>query len=119
MNMSDLPKNPSGSTSSSNLNSSLRIIGEGGTPTDAPKIEFPCPNYPIKVMGDACDEMHALVITVIERHAPGFDQTAISVRASSKGRFQSLTVSITATGVDQLKAIHQDLVASELIKIVL
>jgi len=119
--MSNSSKNPPGSNLPSNLSSdsSPRVIGEGELPTDAPKIEFPCADYPIKVMGDACDEMHALVITVMERHAPGFDQKAISVRASSKGRFQSLTVNITATGVDQLKTIHQELVASELIKIVL
>lgn len=87
--------------------------------SNAPKIEFPCPDYPIKVMGDAGDELHSLVVEVMERHAPNFDQTRISVRDSSKGRFQSVTVWITATGVPQLEAIHEDLRTSPLTKMVL
>ncbi len=101
----------------------LNIIGHGALSTgesgEAPKIEFPCENYPVKVMGDATNEMHELVIEVMERHAPGFDQSAITIRESSKGRYQSLTVCITATGVEQLTALHDELKASKLIKIVL
>ena len=101
----------------------LNIIGQGALSanegTQAPKIEFPCADYPIKVMGDASDEMRALVIEVMDRHAPGFDQSSITVRQSSKGRYQSLTVYITATGVEQLTALHEELKASDLIKIVL
>ena len=101
----------------------LNIIGQGALSakkgSEAPKIEFPCEDYPIKVMGDASKEMHALVIEVMERHAPGFDQSTIAVRQSSKGRYQSLTVNITATGVEQLTALHEELKASDLIKIVL
>lgn len=85
----------------------------------APKIEFPCPDYPIKIMGEAGEELHSLVVEVMERHAPDFDQTRISVRDSSKGRFQSVTVWITATGVPQLEAIHEDLRTSPLTKMVL
>jgi uncharacterized protein len=84
-----------------------------------PKIEFPCENYPIKVLGDADHEMHTWVIEVMERHAPGFDQTRITINESSKGRFQSLTVWITATGIPQLSAIHDDLRTSKKIKMVL
>jgi putative lipoic acid-binding regulatory protein len=84
-----------------------------------PKIEFPCENYPIKVLGESGPELHSYVIEVMERHAPGFDQTRISIAESSKGRFQSLTLWITATGVDQLSAIHNDLRLNRLIKMVL
>lgn len=86
---------------------------------DAPKIEFPCKDYPIKVMGDAGDELHALVIEVFNKHAPGFDPERIRVKASSKGSFQSITVLVTATGVEQLEALHNDLRASALVKMVL
>ncbi|MBK8187235.1 MAG: DUF493 domain-containing protein [Cellvibrio sp.] len=84
-----------------------------------PKIEFPCENYPIKVLGESAPELHTYVIEVMERHAPGFDQTRITINESSKGRFQSLTVWITATGVDQLTAIHNDLRINRLIKMVM
>jgi uncharacterized protein len=84
-----------------------------------PKIEFPCENYPIKVLGDASQEMHTFVIEVMERHAPGFDQTRITINESSKGRFQSLTIWITATGVEQLTAIHEELRVSTSIRMVM
>jgi len=84
-----------------------------------PKIEFPCDNYPIKVLGDAGDDLHTYVIEVMERHAPGFDQTRITINESSKGRFQSVTVWITATGIPQLQAIHEELRISKKIKMVM
>lgn len=84
-----------------------------------PKIEFPCENYPIKVLGDAGQELHSLVIEVMERHAPGFDQARITINESSKGRFQSVTVWITATGEHQLRTIHEELRISKRVKMVM
>jgi len=88
-------------------------------PQKPPKIEFPCPNYPVKVMGNAGAALHTTVLEVFHRHAPGFDAEAITVRDSAKGTFQSITVFIVATGEDQLRAIHEDLRASGLVKMVL
>lgn len=85
----------------------------------APKIEFPCPDYPIKVLGDAGEALQQLVIEVMHRHAPDFDHTCLRVRDSRNGRYQSFTVCITATGEDQLRAINDDLRASPLTKMVL
>lgn len=84
-----------------------------------PKIEFPCENYPIKILGDAGDELHALVIEVMERHAEGFDQACIKINRSSRGTYQSITVVITATGIPQLEAIHNDLRSKPITKMVL
>lgn len=84
-----------------------------------PKIEFPCEDYPIKVMGDAGDEFNAFVLNVMERHAPGFNRDAVTVRDSRNGRYQSVTVFITATGESQLKAIFEDLKTSTMTKMVL
>ncbi len=88
------------------------------TDQEAPKIEFPC-DYPIKVLGEAGSELHALVIEVMECHAPGFDQTKVTVRDSRKGNFQAITVTITATGERQLGNIFTDLKVSPLVKMVL
>lgn len=85
---------------------------------EAPKIEFPC-EYPIKVMGYACMEFHEHVNHVMNRHAPGFDQEAVVVRDSRNGRFQSITVTITATGEEQLQAIFEDLKLSSHVQMVL
>ena len=86
--------------------------------TDAPKIIFPCA-YPIKVMGEAGAGLHEIVYTVMQRHAPGYDETAIVIRDSAQGRFQSITVTITAQSEQQLQNIHRDLRASTLVKMVL
>ncbi len=85
----------------------------------APKIEFPCPDYPVKIMGESGADYYEFALSVVERHAPGFDQTSITIRESSKGTFQSITVFITATGEPQLKSLHQDLIASSKTKMVL
>jgi len=74
-----------------------------------PKIEFPCPDYPIKVLGEASERYREIVLSVMEIHAPGFDIEKITMRDSRNGTFQSVTVFITATGIDQLQAIFDDL----------
>lgn len=89
------------------------------TDIQAPKIEFPCERYPIKVIGEAGDGFTDLVIEIMQRHAPGFDATSLVVRDSRNGRFLSVQVLITATGVEQLQAIHVDLKATGRVHMVL
>lgn len=85
----------------------------------APKIEFPCHAYPIKVIGDAGDGFADLVIDIVRRHAPDLDVTTLAMRDSSNGRFVSVQLAIRATGVEQLQAIHLDLRASGRVHMVL
>ena len=85
---------------------------------ELPRIEFPC-DYPIKVLGRSVDGFQSLVVEVFERHAPGFDQDTILVKGSSKGTFTSLTITITATGREQLDALHRDLMATGMVKMVI
>lgn len=89
------------------------------TDIQAPKIEFPCERYPIKVIGDAGDGFSDLVIEIIQRHAPGFDTTTLVSRDSRNGRYLSVQVLITATSVEQLEAIHVDLRATGRVHMVL
>ena len=85
---------------------------------EPPKIEFPC-DYPIKVLGVSSTEFESVIVEVFERHAPGFDQATMTAKGSSKGTFTSLTITITATGPEQLEALHQDLLATGHVKMVL
>lgn len=85
---------------------------------EPPKIEFPC-DYPIKVLGTSSEAFTSIVVEVFERHAPGFDQATITTRDSSKGTFTSLTITITATGEQQLEALHRDLMATGHVKMVI
>lgn len=92
--------------------------GDGGDGQEPPKIEFPC-RYPIKIVGDAGADFQTKVTDTIRKHAPGFTDADVSMRASSKGRFSSVTVFITATGKEQLQAIFNDLKAINAVKMVL
>lgn len=85
---------------------------------EPPKIEFPC-DYPIKVLGRSSEEFRGIILEVFERHAPGFDQQTIQVKDSAKGTFTSLTIIITATGKEQLEALHQELLATGHVKMVI
>lgn len=85
---------------------------------EKPQIEFPC-QYPIKVLGDASPELREHILRVLNAHAPGFQESAITTRESSKGKWQSITVVITATGKPQLDAIFADLKTSAKVKMVL
>ncbi|TDO16596.1 MULTISPECIES: HP0495 family protein [Halomonas] len=76
-----------------------------------PKITFPC-DYPIKVVGDAAEDFAASVCQVVIRHDPAFDARAIEVVPSRHGRFQSVRLSIRATGESQLKALFVELKAT-------
>ena len=85
---------------------------------DPPKIEFPC-QYPIKVLGRSVEQFDTTIFTVFETHAPGFDRNNITRNISSKGTFSSMTVTITATGTDQLEALHRGLMATGIVKMVI
>lgn len=86
--------------------------------TDRPVIEFPCHNYPVKVLGDAHEDFHSLVLEVFARHAEICAPPA-GAATSRNGRFLSLTVNIVATGESQLQTLHEELKALHLVKLVL
>jgi len=84
----------------------------------APKIEFPC-DYHIKIIGDSTPDFTEFVVGVVERHAPGICEENVSVNESSKGRYSSVRLTISATGEPQLKALFEDLKASGRVHMVL
>lgn len=83
-----------------------------------PKIEFPC-SYPVKVMGVAEGDFHAEIIAVFRKHAPEVCEEHVSVRMSEKGNYMALTVTIEATGLEQLQRLFEDLKATDNVKMVL
>jgi putative lipoic acid-binding regulatory protein len=89
------------------------------TDVQAPKIDFPCERYPIKVIGDAGEGFAELVIEVVQRHAADFDPAHLKARDSSNGRFVSVQVLITAISIEQLQSIHLDLKATGRVHMVL
>jgi putative lipoic acid-binding regulatory protein len=88
------------------------------TEQEPPKIEFPC-DYPIKVLGETHTSFNEHVLAVMDSHAPGFNRQKITIRDSSKGNWQAITVVITATGKPQLDRIFAALKTSPRVKMVL
>lgn len=86
---------------------------------EAPRIEFPCVGYPIKVIGENGTGVQDLVIEVVQKHAPDLDTAEVTVQASRNGSFISVRLRITATGPGQLKGIHQDLMATGVVRMVI
>ena len=85
---------------------------------EPPKIEFPC-EYPIKVMGEASALFHQHVLGTMDKYAAGFDRSKVSVRDSKKGRWHSITITITATGYSQLEDIFKELKSNSSVKMVI
>ena len=78
---------------------------------EAPKIEFPC-DYPIKVVGRAAADYKQLVIDIVQKHAADLDPEKVELKPSRNGNFYSVRFTITATGVNQLEAIFEELKAT-------
>lgn len=81
-------------------------------------IEFPC-DFPIKVMGETRDDFAETIIAVIREQLPDFATDAIEMRASSGGRFISLTCTVHVTSKPQLDDIYRTLTSHPLVKVVL
>jgi len=87
--------------------------------TTARKIEFPCPHYPIKVIGDSREDFANLVLQIVQQHATLADGSSLQSRLSKNGRFQSLQIAIRATGLQQLKALNAALLETGRVQMVL
>lgn len=70
--------------------------------------DFPC-RFPIKVMGRSEPTFRPQVAEIVRRHAPELRDDDIRANLSRAGRFESLTLTITATDRKQLDRIYQDL----------
>ncbi|PBP50154.1 hypothetical protein CCL11_04350 [Pseudomonas syringae] len=82
------------------------------------KIEFPCNDYPIKVIGDTSVGFTAAVMEVLEKHAT-VDLKTLAERQSSNGKYTTVRLHIVATGEDQLRDINSALRATGFVHMVL
>jgi len=88
------------------------------TDVKSPKIEFPCLDYPIKVIGNTGVGFKELVIQVIGQHA-ALDIASLAERQSSNGKYTTIQLHITATSEDQLRDINSALRATGSVHMVL
>lgn len=81
-------------------------------------IEFPCPDYPIKVIGDTAVGFKDAVIEILTRYAE-VDINTLAERQSSNGKYTTIQLHITATGQEQLRDINSALRATGFVHMVL
>jgi len=85
---------------------------------EKPLIEFPC-DFPIKVMGETHDTFAEVIIQVIRQHREDFDATRVEMRASSAGKYISLTCLVRVDSQTQLDNVYRALTSHPLVKYVL
>jgi len=83
-----------------------------------PKIEFPCADYPIKVIGDTGVGFKDIVLEIVAKHAE-INHGITAERQSSNGKYTTLQLHIVATGQDQLYDINSELRATGVVHMVL
>lgn len=75
-------------------------------------LKFPC-SFPIKAMGPAGVGLDAIVAGIVRRHVADLGEGEVVSKSSKGGRYEAVTVTITATSKTQLDAIYHDLTACE------
>ncbi|MBG6247478.1 MULTISPECIES: DUF493 family protein YbeD [Symbiopectobacterium] len=79
-------------------------------------LEFPC-SFTYRVMGHAQPELVDRVVEVVQRHAPG--DYSPQVKPSSKGNYHSVSITITATHIEQVETLYEELGAIDIVRVVL
>ena len=87
-------------------------------PAQETLLEFPCA-FPLKIMGRSDCDLAQSVLGIVLRHAPGFDGKTMEMRASSGGKYVSLTCTVVATSKLQLDDLYRELSSHPLVKFVL
>lgn len=80
--------------------------------------QFPM-HYPVKIMGEACHPMCAIVTEILQRHAPEFDPNTLTERPSSSGKYVSVTATVYVTCKEQINGMYADFADCAQIKMVL
>ena len=91
---------------------------EKSTESQDTLLEFPC-DFPIKIMGAAADGFAQIMVEIVLRHAPDFAAQTVEMRASSGGKYLSVTCTVRATSKLQLDNLYRELTAHPLVKVVL
>jgi len=81
-------------------------------------LEFPC-DFPLKVMGETREGFAETIVEVVRQHDPDFDAGRMEMRASSGGKYVSLTCTVTATSKPQLDDLYRALTSHPWVKVVL
>jgi putative lipoic acid-binding regulatory protein len=93
----------------------MREIEPNNTPA---LIEFPC-TFPIKVMGESQEDFATTMVAAIQLILPEFSAEHVEMRASSGGKYISLTCRVYVMSQQQLDDVYRMLTAHPLVKFAL
>ena len=73
-------------------------------------------DYPIKLIGDAGEELRGAVVEILVKHFPEFGEKSLKVQPSRTGKYHSITAQLRFDELEQVHALYADLAACPLIK---
>lgn len=73
-------------------------------------------DYPIKLIGNAGEELRTAVVEILIKHFPEFDEASLKIQPSRTGKYHSLTAQLRFEEMEQVHALYADLAACPLIK---
>lgn len=91
------------------------MMNESQTP---PLIDFPC-DFPIKVMGEMHESFAQTIISLIQTKQSSFNASHVELRASSGGKYISLTCTVHVHSQLELDNIYRVISAHPLVKFTL
>ncbi len=87
-------------------------------PPEPSLIEYPS-QFPIKVMGLNADGFVHAITAIAERFDPAFDAASVELRTSKGDKYLGVTITVTATGREQLDELYRTLSTHPMVKMVL
>lgn len=88
------------------------------SPTNDSLIEYPC-DFPIKVMGEQVEGFVEAMLLIVRHFDPEWDDSRLSQRTSSAGKYLGLTLTVKATSREQLDELYRTFSTHPLVKVVL
>ncbi len=73
-------------------------------------------DYPIKLIGDAGEELRGAVVEILVKHFPEFEEKSLKVQPSRTGKYHSITAQLRFDELERVHALYADLAACPLIK---
>lgn len=73
-------------------------------------------DYPIKLIGDAGEELKVAVVEILVKHFPEFEEATLAVQPSRTGKYHSITAQLRFEELEQVHQLYADLAACPLIK---
>jgi putative lipoic acid-binding regulatory protein len=88
------------------------------SPSTDSLIEYPC-DFPIKVMGEKVDGFVEAVLMIVRHFDPEWNDSRLTQRSSSAGKYLGLTLTVKATSREQLDELYRTLSTHPMVKVVL